>query len=143
MIEIHPHLRSILTRGQLEAYRIFSKRKIRNGEPLVCWGMYRWIAPQGTKANWLSFISRNKGSKSPRRKRPEWCSRKLWQAFREYQRKVRSDITIEEYSVWKKTGKRKDSKFIDRARPGKILERPVSDILAKFARMGFAPKPKP
>lgn len=138
-----PQLRAITTRNQREAYRMWLLKRDRHSEPLVCWGMYRWLAPQGTERHRREFVAWRTGNPSPHRKRPLWCSRTMWDSFRTYQRKYRADITIDEYRTWRETGAMKPTKHLaptPRGTASTVFERPVSDILAKFARMGLTPK---
>lgn len=140
--ETTPHFRAITTRNQREAYRMWLLKRERRGDPSVCWGMYRWLAPQGTEKHWREFVEWRKENPSPHRKRPLWCSRTMWDSFRLYQRKYRSDITIEDYRIWRETGVMRPPKHLAPTSRKKrtIFERPVSDILAKFERLGLLPR---
>lgn len=134
------HMRRILTRNQREAYRMFCLKRKRRGLPLVCWGIYRWIAPQNTAAHRREFVEWRTGKPSEHRKRPLWCSRVMWDLFRKFQREVRADITIEEYRDRRMGAAEKPTRYISRPRVGSVLERSPEEILAKFARLGLLPK---
>lgn len=140
--ETTPHFRAITTRNQREAYRMWLLKRERRGDPAVCWGMYRWLAPQGVQARREAFAVWSAKYANPHRIRPDWCSSSMWDSFRKYQREVRADATIEEYRIWRETGKMKPPKHLapTSRKERTIFERPVSDILAKFARLGLLPK---
>lgn len=134
------HMRRMLTRNQREAYRMFCTKQARRGLPVVCWGMYRWLAPQNTEARRREFLAWRKATPPEHRVRPVWCSRTMWDSFRKFQREVRADMTIEEYRDRRMGALEKPTKYISRPRVGSVLERSPEEILAKFARLGLLPK---
>lgn len=133
-------LRAITTRNQREAYRMWCLKQERLGKPVLCWGLYRWIAPQNTARHRIEFVEWRTGRPSPHRKRPDWCSRVMWDSWRKFQREYRGNLTIEEYRDRREGKGEKETKFFARPKVGSVLERPVSDILAKFGRLGLLPK---
>lgn len=137
-----PHFRSITTRNQREAYRMWLLKRERRGDPSVCWGMYRWLAQQGIEKHRREFVAWRIGNPSPHRKRPLWCSRTMWDSWRKFQREYRGNITLDEYRDRRDGKGEKEAKFFARPKVGSVLERPVSDILAKFGRLGLLPKAK-
>jgi hypothetical protein len=136
----NPQLRAITTRNQREAYRMWCLKKERSGDPVVCFGMYRWLAPQGTARRRKELVEWQTGRESANRIRPKWCSAVMWQSFRTYQNRYRADITIDDYRTWREMGVWPESKFFATPKTGSTFSRPVADILAKFARRGQTKK---
>lgn len=134
-MRIHHHLSSILTDNEKAAYRVWQGKQERKGAPVLCWGMYRWVAPAAAIARRKEFLQWRKENPTPRAVRPEWCTRTFWDSFRNYQRNYRADITIEEYAARRRGEPYRRPKHL--ADPGgSCLKRTPQEILAKFAARG-------
>ena len=138
----NPQLNAITTRNQREAYRMWCLKQERLGKPVVCWGLYRWLAPQAIVRRQRELVEWRTGRKSENRIRPDWCSAVMWQSFRTYQSRYRAGITIDEYRTWRETGVMPGAKYLTTKKTSAVLERSPSEILAKFARLGLLPKGK-
>lgn len=117
-----------LTRGEVEAWRVYCRHRMAKGLPPLCYGLYRVAAMTGRQANDIAFKSGLQRGKTPtNRKRPEWCSPTDWDSWMTYRRRYNDSVTLADWMA---------GRFGMRA--GKVthnnatLQRPAAMIVAKI-----------
>jgi hypothetical protein len=99
-LPIHPAL--FVGRGERKAFAVWLGTRRKRGLPEVCYGFWKWLAPIGQARGLAAIRAKAKEtaaiSGANNRKRPAWCSERLWKAWRGYQREVCAGIPLEVYA---------------------------------------------
>jgi hypothetical protein len=98
-LPMHPPYASISER---KAFAVWLGSRRKRGLPLGCYGLWKWLAPiaQAKGLEVIRTMAKEAGriSAANNRKRPAWCSKRLWKAWRGYQREVCAGIPLEVYA---------------------------------------------
>lgn len=126
---IHPD--HALSKNDIEAWRIYNSKRVRNGLPALCYGLYKVAALQGCQMARLVLRSGTQRGRTPwNRARPEWCSEKTWDSWMAYRRRYNDSVTLADWMA-KRFGVR-----IGKVRHNfSTLQRSPAEIAAKINAM--------
>lgn len=116
-----------LTRGEVEAWRMYCSHRIKRGLQPLCYGLYKYEAALGRQSRDIAFRASQRGRTAANRKRPEWCSATTWDSWNAYRRKYCGSVTLMDYVAGRfgvKAGKVTHG--------SSTLERPAKYIIAKI-----------
>lgn len=92
----------MILRPERKALACWLMARRQKGLPEGCYGIWKWLARVNEANNLVAFKAASKsaaaisGAKS--RKRPAWCTTKMWDRWRSYQREVCAGIPLEVYA---------------------------------------------
>jgi len=99
-LPIHPAL--FVGRSERKAFAVWLGTRRKRGLPPACYGLWKWLAPIGQAKGLEAIRARSKEaaaiSAANNRKRPAWCSTKLWRRWKSYQRMVSAGIPLDVYA---------------------------------------------
>ena len=128
-----------------QAHDTLARLREAGDELVTCWCLYKWIAGNNAAESRKKIIPR--GNK--KRLRPEDATSNEYQAWRHH---LKRGGTLSFQSFQAKTKERQNRGQGFRSDllcaplnegASRTLKRSPAEIIAKFARMGYAPKPKP
>lgn len=126
---IHPD--HDLSRNDVEAWRVYNSKRVHKGLPVLCFGLYKVAALQGSQRADAAIRSGTQRGRTPwNRTRPAWCSETQWDSWMAYRRKYNDSVTLADWLA-KRFGLR-----IGKVRHNSAaLQRSPAEIAAKINAM--------